>query len=61
MLHQDRFKKHVLNQIYQKYKTLNPGDEIIKDLPVNYRPPSNAGIAIPTSAHVYNADPSKPM
>jgi len=37
------------------------GDEMIKDLPVNYRPPSTAGIAIPTSTHVYNADPSKPM
>ncbi|XP_022243631.1 cation channel sperm-associated protein subunit beta-like isoform X2 [Limulus polyphemus] len=29
-------------------------------LPVNYRPPSKKGIAIPTTENIYNADPSKP-
>ncbi len=30
-------------------------------LPVNYRPPSEFGVAIPTTPNVYNADPSEPM
>nr|XP_015206442.1 PREDICTED: cation channel sperm-associated protein subunit beta isoform X1 [Lepisosteus oculatus] len=30
------------------------------DLPVNYRPPSQLGIAIPVSDNIYNADPSRP-
>ncbi|XP_064367921.1 cation channel sperm-associated auxiliary subunit beta [Dromaius novaehollandiae] len=41
-----------------------PKDEngflILKELPVNYRPPSVHGIAIPISDNFYNADPSKP-
>ncbi|XP_062433676.1 cation channel sperm-associated auxiliary subunit beta [Rhea pennata] len=41
-----------------------PRDEngflILKELPVNYRPPSMHGIAIPLSDNFYNADPSKP-
>ncbi|XP_067151784.1 cation channel sperm-associated auxiliary subunit beta [Apteryx mantelli] len=41
-----------------------PKDEngflILKQLPVNYRPPSVHGIAIPVSDNFYNADPSKP-
>lgn len=28
---------------------------------VNYRPPSWLGTAIPTSPHIYNADPSYPL
>ncbi|KAL2082571.1 hypothetical protein ACEWY4_022389 [Coilia grayii] len=30
------------------------------DLPVNYRPPSQLGVLIPTTDNIYNADPSKP-
>ncbi|RKP18919.1 hypothetical protein ROZALSC1DRAFT_29427, partial [Rozella allomycis CSF55] len=30
------------------------------DLPVNYRPPSSYGLAVPTSDNLYNADPSMP-
>ncbi|XP_068800216.1 cation channel sperm-associated auxiliary subunit beta [Struthio camelus] len=41
-----------------------PRDEngflLLKELPVNYRPPSVHGIAIPLSDNFYNADPSKP-
>ncbi|XP_070450570.1 cation channel sperm-associated auxiliary subunit beta isoform X8 [Equus przewalskii] len=33
----------------------------IKTLPVNYRPPSNMGIAIPLTDNFYHADPSKPI
>uniref|UniRef100_A0A673V009 Cation channel sperm associated auxiliary subunit beta n=1 Tax=Suricata suricatta TaxID=37032 RepID=A0A673V009_SURSU len=33
----------------------------IKTLPVNYRPPSKMGIAIPLTDHFYHADPSKPI
>ncbi|XP_063149772.1 cation channel sperm-associated auxiliary subunit beta [Candoia aspera] len=32
----------------------------LKVLPVNYRPPSNLGIAVPLTKNFYNADPSKP-
>ena len=28
---------------------------------VNYRPPSDLGINIPTSENIYNADPSQPL
>ena len=28
---------------------------------INYRPPSNMGIAIPLTDHFYHADPSKPI
>nr|KAF6483454.1 cation channel sperm associated auxiliary subunit beta [Rousettus aegyptiacus] len=34
---------------------------MIKTLPVNYRPPSNMGIAIPLTDNFYHADPSKPI
>ncbi|XP_049626681.1 cation channel sperm-associated auxiliary subunit beta [Suncus etruscus] len=34
---------------------------LIKTLPVNYRPPSNMGIAIPLTDNFYHADPSKPI
>ncbi|XP_016081680.2 cation channel sperm-associated protein subunit beta isoform X2 [Ornithorhynchus anatinus] len=34
-------------------------DTKMKKLPVNYRPPSNLGIAIPLTDNIYNADPSK--
>ncbi|XP_027787287.2 cation channel sperm-associated auxiliary subunit beta [Marmota flaviventris] len=37
------------------------GFNMIKTLPVNYRPPSNMGIAIPLTDNFYNADPSKPI
>ncbi|XP_041121983.1 cation channel sperm-associated protein subunit beta-like [Polyodon spathula] len=36
------------------------GNKLLMDLPVNYRPPSQLGIAIPVSDNIYNADPSKP-
>ncbi|XP_039202888.1 cation channel sperm-associated protein subunit beta isoform X1 [Crotalus tigris] len=32
----------------------------LKVLPVNYRPPSEMGIAVPLTDNFYNADPSKP-
>ncbi|GCC24189.1 hypothetical protein chiPu_0002589 [Chiloscyllium punctatum] len=32
----------------------------LKELPVNYRPPSTFGINLPVSENIYNADPSKP-
>ncbi|CAO2587150.1 Cation channel sperm-associated auxiliary subunit beta, partial [Lemmus lemmus] len=37
------------------------GFNMIKTLPVNYRPPSNMGIYIPLTDNFYNADPSKPI
>ncbi|XP_054422951.1 cation channel sperm-associated auxiliary subunit beta [Pteronotus mesoamericanus] len=37
------------------------GFNMIKTLPINYRPPSNMGIAIPLTDHFYHADPSKPI
>ncbi|KAK6307500.1 hypothetical protein J4Q44_G00226480 [Coregonus suidteri] len=30
------------------------------NLPVNYRPPSQLGVSIPTTDNIYNADPSQP-
>uniref|UniRef100_A0A5F8HJN6 Cation channel sperm associated auxiliary subunit beta n=1 Tax=Monodelphis domestica TaxID=13616 RepID=A0A5F8HJN6_MONDO len=36
------------------------GFNMIKVLPINYRPPSNMGIAIPLTNNFYNADPSMP-
>nr|XP_028573405.1 cation channel sperm-associated protein subunit beta-like isoform X5 [Podarcis muralis] len=33
---------------------------LLKQLPVNYRPPSVLGIAVPLTENFYNADPSKP-
>ncbi|KAF7251677.1 Cation channel sperm-associated protein subunit beta [Varanus komodoensis] len=33
---------------------------VLKNLPVNYRPPSELGIAVPLTKNFYNADPSKP-
>ncbi|XP_006839696.1 PREDICTED: cation channel sperm-associated protein subunit beta [Chrysochloris asiatica] len=39
----------------------NQGFNMIKTLPVNYRPPSQLGIAIPLTDHFYHADPSKPI
>ncbi|XP_037086219.1 uncharacterized protein LOC119106980 [Pollicipes pollicipes] len=40
---------------------LHAGDRSFIELPVNYRPPSDLGINIPTSENIYNADPSQPM
>nr|XP_023402414.1 LOW QUALITY PROTEIN: cation channel sperm-associated protein subunit beta [Loxodonta africana] len=37
------------------------GFNMIKTLPVNYRPPSKLGIAIPLTDNFYHADPSKPI
>ncbi|XP_059771801.1 cation channel sperm-associated auxiliary subunit beta [Balaenoptera ricei] len=37
------------------------GFNMIKVLPINYRPPSNMGIAIPLTDNFYHADPSKPI
>uniref|UniRef100_A0A452THE1 Cation channel sperm associated auxiliary subunit beta n=1 Tax=Ursus maritimus TaxID=29073 RepID=A0A452THE1_URSMA len=37
------------------------GFNMIKTLPINYRPPSNMGIAIPLTDNFYHADPSKPI
>ncbi|XP_007942726.1 cation channel sperm-associated protein subunit beta [Orycteropus afer afer] len=34
---------------------------LIKTLPINYRPPSTMGIAIPLTDNFYHADPSKPI
>ena len=34
---------------------------LMKTLPVNYRPPSRHGIAIPTTENIYNADPGQRM
>uniref|UniRef100_A0A8C3S368 Cation channel sperm-associated protein subunit beta n=1 Tax=Chelydra serpentina TaxID=8475 RepID=A0A8C3S368_CHESE len=34
--------------------------KLLKPLPVNYRPPSKLGIAVPLTDNFYNADPSKP-
>ncbi|XP_052594160.1 cation channel sperm-associated auxiliary subunit beta-like [Peromyscus californicus insignis] len=36
------------------------GFNLIKTLPINYRPPSNMGISIPLTDNIYHADPSKP-
>ncbi|EMP39875.1 Cation channel sperm-associated protein subunit beta [Chelonia mydas] len=36
------------------------GFKLLKQLPVNYRPPSKLGIALPLTDNFYNADPSKP-
>ncbi|XP_067403186.1 cation channel sperm-associated auxiliary subunit beta [Emydura macquarii macquarii] len=36
------------------------GFKLLKQLPVNYRPPSKLGIAVPLTNNFYNADPSKP-
>ncbi|KAM8807305.1 cation channel sperm-associated auxiliary subunit beta [Eudromia elegans] len=44
----------------QKTAKDDSGFPILKELPVNYRPPSIYGIAIPISNNFYNADPSKP-
>ncbi|XP_053126212.1 cation channel sperm-associated auxiliary subunit beta-like isoform X2 [Hemicordylus capensis] len=33
---------------------------LLKNLPVNYRPPSTLGISVPLTENFYNADPSKP-
>ncbi|XP_053232780.1 cation channel sperm-associated auxiliary subunit beta-like isoform X1 [Podarcis raffonei] len=33
---------------------------LLKQLPVNYRPPSVLGVAVPLTENFYNADPSKP-
>ncbi|XP_066480131.1 cation channel sperm-associated auxiliary subunit beta [Tiliqua scincoides] len=33
---------------------------LLKNLPVNYRPPSKLGIAVPLAENFYHADPSKP-
>ncbi|XP_023394132.1 cation channel sperm-associated protein subunit beta [Pteropus vampyrus] len=41
--------------------TDSQGFNMIKTLPVNYRPPSNMGIAIPLTDNFYHADPSKPI
>ncbi|XP_051052435.1 cation channel sperm-associated auxiliary subunit beta [Phodopus roborovskii] len=37
------------------------GFNMIKTLPINYRPPSNMGISIPLTDNYYHADPSKPV
>ncbi|KAI4535248.1 hypothetical protein MG293_014474 [Ovis ammon polii] len=37
------------------------GFNMIKVLPINYRPPSNMGIAIPLTDNFYHVDPSKPI
>ncbi|XP_063097067.1 cation channel sperm-associated auxiliary subunit beta [Cavia porcellus] len=37
------------------------GFNLIQTLPVNYRPPSIMGIAIPLTDNFYHADPSKPI
>ncbi|XP_051052436.1 cation channel sperm-associated auxiliary subunit beta-like [Phodopus roborovskii] len=37
------------------------GFNMIKTLPINYRPPSNMGISIPLTDNFYHADPSKPV
>lgn len=34
---------------------------LLGHLQVNYRPPSNMGIAIPLTDNFYHADPSKPI
>ncbi|KAJ6661859.1 hypothetical protein lerEdw1_013030 [Lerista edwardsae] len=34
--------------------------KVLKNLPVNYRPPSVLGIAVPLTENFYHADPSKP-
>nr|XP_045361683.1 cation channel sperm-associated protein subunit beta [Camelus bactrianus] len=41
--------------------TDSQGFNMIQVLPVNYRPPSNMGIAIPLTDNFYHADPSKPI
>ncbi|KAM5338941.1 cation channel sperm-associated auxiliary subunit beta [Glossophaga mutica] len=41
--------------------TDSQGFNMIKTLPINYRPPSNMGIAIPLTNNFYHADPSKPI
>ncbi|XP_040599295.1 cation channel sperm-associated protein subunit beta isoform X2 [Mesocricetus auratus] len=37
------------------------GFNMIKTLPINYRPPSTMGISIPLTDNFYHADPSKPI
>ncbi|XP_013386196.1 cation channel sperm-associated protein subunit beta-like [Lingula anatina] len=48
----------------EDYLTGDPQDakgiKLLSDLPPNYRPPSQLGIAIPLTANMYHADPSKP-
>lgn len=34
---------------------------LFNHLQINYRPPSNMGIAIPLTDNFYHADPSKPI
>ncbi|XP_041964031.1 cation channel sperm-associated protein subunit beta-like isoform X3 [Alosa sapidissima] len=34
-------------------------NKMLFDLPVNYRPPSQLGVLIPTSENIYNADPNQ--
>nr|XP_060611139.1 cation channel sperm-associated auxiliary subunit beta [Anolis sagrei ordinatus] len=39
---------------------ITEGSRLLKNLPVNYRPPSVLGIAVPLTENFYNVDPSKP-
>ncbi|XP_012859141.1 cation channel sperm-associated protein subunit beta [Echinops telfairi] len=62
-----RFMYHVPSQPISE-EALNSGNHtdefgfnMIKTLPVNYRPPSKMGIAIPITDHFYHADPSQPI
>lgn len=38
-----------------------PNSDLLKHLPINYRPPSALGIAIPQTQNIYNADPKEPL
>ncbi|XP_075387755.1 cation channel sperm-associated auxiliary subunit beta [Tenrec ecaudatus] len=62
-----RFMYHVPSQPLSE-EDLNSGNHMdefgfntIKTLPINYRPPSKMGIAIPVTDHFYHVDPSKPI
>ncbi|XP_071820924.1 cation channel sperm-associated auxiliary subunit beta-like [Apostichopus japonicus] len=49
------FSDHVFLHGHPKDQLNRP---LLQDLPVNYRPPSTRGKQIPTSEHIYNADPN---
>eukprot|EP00002_Diphylleia_rotans_P002970 TRINITY_DN11982_c0_g1_i1.p1 TRINITY_DN11982_c0_g1~~TRINITY_DN11982_c0_g1_i1.p1 ORF type:complete len:1299 (-),score=185.14 TRINITY_DN11982_c0_g1_i1:72-3968(-) len=52
---------HPLQSFMEGREKTESGDAAARVLPVNYRPPSHMGIAIPLTNNIYHADPSKPM
>ena len=57
-----RFKRLIYNtSLSIPEVTSKPEGEVKINLPINYRPPSYLGEAIPLSPHIYNAVPDKPL